>query len=104
MAREKQKNYQGAFSDYTRAIDIREDFFKAWINRGNVLFKMERYQDAIEDFTVALIYQSNYAPAVYNRAMAKFKLKDREGACADLKLAEQLGMEVEARVRSRICD
>lgn len=104
LAREKQKNYQGAFSDYTRAIDIREDFFKAWINRGNVLFKMERYQDAIEDFTVALIYQSNYAPAVYNRAMAKFKLKDREGACADLKLAEQLGMEVEARVRSRICD
>jgi tetratricopeptide (TPR) repeat protein len=104
LAREKLKDFQGAFSDYTKAIDIREDFFKAWINRGNVLFKLERYSDAIEDFNVALIYQSNYAPAVYNRAMAKIKMKNKAGACEDLKLAESLGMEIEAKVRSKICD
>jgi tetratricopeptide (TPR) repeat protein len=104
LAREKLKDFEGAFSDYTRAIDIREDFFKAWINRGNVLFKLERYSDAIEDFNVALIYQSNYAPAVYNRAMAKIKMKNKAGACEDLKLAESLGMEIEAKVRSKICD
>ncbi len=104
LARERQKNYQGAFSDYTRAIDTREDFFKAWINRGNVLFKLERYADAIEDFNVALIYQANYAPAVYNRAMAKAKLKDRQGACEDLKRAEEMGMEVVSKVKSRVCD
>lgn len=104
LAREKLKDYEGAFSDYTRAIDLKEDFFKAWINRGNVLFKLDRYSDAIEDFNVALIYQSNYAPAIYNRAMAKAKLKNKQGACEDLKLAEALGMEIEAKVRSRVCE
>ncbi len=103
LAREKQKDFTGAFSDYTRAIDIRENFFKAWINRGNVLFKLERYQNAIEDFDVALIYQPDYAPAIYNRAMAKLKLKDRNGACEDINLAEQLGMPVDKKVKSRVC-
>jgi tetratricopeptide (TPR) repeat protein len=104
LAREKLKDYEGAFSDYTKAIDLKEDFFKAWINRGNVLFKLERYQDAIEDFNVALVFQPNYAPAIYNRAMAKMKLKNKTDACADLKLAEQMGMEIEHKIKSRICD
>lgn len=104
LAREKLKDYEGAFSDYTRAIDLKDNFFKAWINRGNVLFKLDRYGDAIEDFTVALVYQSNYAPAVYNRAMAKAKMKNKQGACEDLKLAESLGMEIDAKVRSKVCE
>lgn len=104
LAREKLKDYDGAFSDYTKAIDLKEDFFKAWINRGNVLFKLDRYQDAIDDFNVALIYQPNYAAAVYNRAMAKIKMKNKAEACADLKLAEQMGMEVQAKVKAKICD
>lgn len=103
LARERQKNYQGAFSDYTKAIDIRENFFKAWINRGNVLFKLERYQDAIDDFNVALIYQPDFAPAIYNRGMAKLKLKDKKGACEDINLSERLGMAVESKVKSRVC-
>ena len=104
LAREKLKDYDGAFSDYTKAIDLKEDFFKAWINRGNVLFKLERYKDAIDDFNVALIYQPNYASAIYNRAMCKAKLKDKPGACEDLKLAEQLGMEVQGKVKSKVCE
>lgn len=104
LARERLKDFEGAFSDYTKAIDIREDFFKAWINRGNVLFKLERYKDAIEDFNAALVYQANYAPAIYNRAMAKMKMKNKQGACEDLKLAEGLGMEIESKVRSKVCE
>lgn len=104
LAREKLKDFHGAFSDYTRAIDIRENFFKAWINRGNVLYKLGRYVDAIEDFDVALVYQANYAPAIYNRAMAKIRMKNKEGACRDLMRAENLGMVIDARVRSMICD
>lgn len=104
LAREKLKDYEGAFSDYTKAIDLKEDFFKAWINRGNVLFKLERYSDAIEDFNVALIYQADYAPAVYNRAMAKVKMKQKAEACSDIRLAESLGMKVDDKVKSRICE
>lgn len=104
LAREKLKDFEGAFSDYTKAIDLREDFFKAWINRGNVLFKLERYSDSIEDFNVALIYQADYAPAIYNRAMAKMKLKNKAEACADVKHAEALGMKVDNKIKSKICD
>jgi len=104
LAREKLNDLEGAFSDYTKAIELQEDFFKAWINRGNVLFKLDRYSDAIEDFNVALLYQENYAPAVYNRALAKMKMKKKSEACADLKLAENLGMEIEPKVKSKICE
>jgi tetratricopeptide (TPR) repeat protein len=103
LARERQKNYKGAFSDYTKAIDIKENYAKAWINRGNVLLKLDRYDDAIEDYTVALLHQGDNTMAYYNRAMAKFKLKRNAEACADLAQAENLGMKVEEKVKSKIC-
>jgi tetratricopeptide (TPR) repeat protein len=103
LAREKLKDFKGAFSDYTKAIDLKENYAKAWLNRGNVLMKLERYADAVEDYTVALTYYPDYAMAFYNRAMTKAKLKKEEEACNDLKRAEELGMKVEGKVKSKIC-
>ncbi|MBT1701392.1 tetratricopeptide repeat protein [Fulvivirgaceae bacterium PWU4] len=104
LAKEKIKDYKGAFSDYTKAIELKENFAKAWLNRGNVLVKLERYDDAIEDYNVALIYYADYPLAFYNRAMAHIKLKKNDLACADLKRAEELGMEVERKVKSKACE
>ena len=103
LAKEKLKDFKGAFSDYTKAIALKENFAKAWLNRGNVLLKLERYGDAVEDYTVALIYYPDYPSAFYNRAMAKIKLKKNEEACSDLKRAEELGMKVESKVKSKVC-
>lgn len=103
LAREKLKDFKGAFSDYTKAIELKENFAKAWLNRGNVLMKLERYADAVEDYSVALIYYPEYTLGFYNRAMAKIKLKKSEEACSDLKRAEELGMKVEGKVKSKIC-
>lgn len=103
LTKEKLKDYEGAFSDYTKAIDLKEDYAKVWLSRGNVLLKLERYNDAIEDYTVALVYRSEYAPAYFNRAMAKFKLKKNDEACADFKHAEELGMKVEDKIKSKVC-
>jgi tetratricopeptide (TPR) repeat protein len=103
LAREKLKDFKGAFSDYTKAIELKENYAKAWLNRGNVLMKLDRYTDAVDDYTVALIYYPEYALAFYNRAMAKIKLKKDEEACSDLKRAEELGMKVEGKVKSKIC-
>jgi tetratricopeptide (TPR) repeat protein len=103
LAKEKLKDYKGAFSDYTKAIDVKENFAKAWLNRGNVLLKLERYEDAIEDYNVALVYYSDYPLAFYNRAMAKAKLKKNAESCDDLKKAEALGMNIEKKLRSKIC-
>jgi tetratricopeptide (TPR) repeat protein len=103
LARERSKDYKGAFSDYTKAIDMKENYAKAWVNRGNVLLKLDRFEDAVEDYTVALIHKGDYALAFYNRAMAKIKLKKNTDACADLKQAEDLGMKVEEKLKSKIC-
>jgi tetratricopeptide (TPR) repeat protein len=104
LAREKLKDLKGAFSDYTKAIGLKEDYAKAWLNRGNVLLKLERYSDAIEDYNVALIYNPDYALAFYNRAMAKAKLKKGQEACSDLRKAEELGIKIEGKVKSKICE
>lgn len=104
LTKEKLKDFEGAFSDYTKAIDLRENFLKAWLSRGNVLLKLERYNDAIDDYTVALIYDSDYPHAYYNRGIAKMKLKKNDEACADFKQAETLGMTVDGKVKSKVCD
>lgn len=103
LAKEKLKDFKGAFSDYTKAIDIKDNFAKAWLNRGNVLLKLERYEDAVEDYNVALVYYPDYAIAFYNRAMAKIKLKKNSEACNDIRKAEEFGMKVEAKVKSKTC-
>jgi tetratricopeptide (TPR) repeat protein len=103
LTKEKLNDLKGAFSDYTAAIDLKEDYAKAWLDRGNLLLKMSRYADAIEDYNVALVYYNDYAPAYYNRAMAKARLNNFDEACVDLKHAEQLGMTVDEKVKSKVC-
>lgn len=103
LTKEKLKDYEGAFSDYTKAIDLKEDYWKAWLNRGNTLLKLERYNDAIEDYTVALVYHADYALAYYNRGMAKLRLKKVPESCTDFKRAEELGMTIDTKIKSKIC-
>jgi tetratricopeptide (TPR) repeat protein len=104
LTREKLNDLEGAFSDYTKAIDLKEDYAKAWINRGNLLLKMNRFADAIEDYNVALIYYPDYGAAFYNRAMAKARLQEFNEACVDLKHAENFGMKIDTKVKTKICD
>jgi tetratricopeptide (TPR) repeat protein len=103
LTKEKLKNYEGALSDYTKAITLKEDYPKAWLSRGNVLMKLEKYDEAIEDYNVALVYEADYPFAFYNRGMAKVKLKKNAEACSDFKRAEELGMKVDAKIKSKIC-
>jgi tetratricopeptide (TPR) repeat protein len=103
LTNERLKDYKEAFSDYTKAIDIKEDYAKIWLSRGNVLLKLERYSDAIEDYNVALVYRADYPSAYYNRAMAHIKLNENAEACADFKHAENLGMKVDDKIKSKIC-
>jgi tetratricopeptide (TPR) repeat protein len=103
LTKEKLNDLKGAFSDYTAAIELKEDYAKAWLNRGNLLLKMNRHADAIEDYNVALVYYHDYPSAYYNRAMAKARLKNLDEACIDLKHAEELGMIVDEKVKSKVC-
>ncbi|HPM31831.1 MAG TPA: tetratricopeptide repeat protein [Chryseolinea sp.] len=103
LAREKLKNWAGAYADYTKVIELNEKLEKAWLGRGNVLMKQSKYKEAIEDYTVAITYQPDYALAFYNRALAKNKLKLNSEACADLSQAMKLGLQIEPKLKAKIC-
>ena len=94
---------KGAYSDYTKAIELDEKFEKAWLNRGNVLSRQGRLEEAIEDYGVAITHNPEYAAAYYNRAIARQKEKKSVEACQDLNKAESLGLAIPEKMKKDIC-
>ena len=101
--KEKLKDLKGAFIDYTEAISIKPDYERAWLNRANLLVKLNRTEEAIEDYTVAITWYPEYALAYYNRAIANNKLKKNREACDDLTQAIKLGYKVESGMKAKFC-
>lgn len=100
---EHMKRMEEAILDYNQAIKIRPSYARAWLNRGNAQEKMGRWQQAVDDYTVAIAYAPDYGLAFRNRAVAWHKLKRLKEACQDLVAAEKRGVEVEASLKSRVC-
>ncbi|HZY80002.1 MAG TPA: tetratricopeptide repeat protein, partial [Cyclobacteriaceae bacterium] len=103
LIKEKLNDPQGAYSDYTSAIKLQNDFEKAWLNRGNLLARLGKLDDAVEDYTVAIVHSPSYASAFFNRAMVLNRQKKRDLACADLQTAEKLGVKVKPAEWKSIC-
>ena len=93
----------GALADYTQAIKLRDDYERAWMNRGNLLSKMNRLQEAVEDYTIAITHYPDYGLAYYNRALAFHKIGQVKKACADLLQAQKLNVPIERKVEVAIC-
>ena len=106
----KLKDYQGAISDYTKAIEINPNYSIAYFNRGCVKSKLKDYYGAISDYnkaietaeaianivgsevlTVKAAIDSNYRNSYTNRGIAKENIGDIEGACLDWQKAANLG-------------
>ena len=86
-------NYKGAIIDYTQAIKLRPEYYKAYNNRGYAKLLTEDYIGAISDFTMVIKYD-NYNTefsnmALGNRGIAKITIG--QDGCADLKKAIELG-------------
>jgi len=77
------KDYYGAVSDYTKAIEIEPNYTDAYFNRGLVKGDLKDYKGAVSDYTKAIEIEPNYAEAYYNRGVVKFDLEDYYGALAD---------------------
>ena len=80
-------DYYGAIADYTKAIEIDPNDFKAFNNRGNSKDDLKDYEGAISDYTKAIEINPNYEKAYFNRGLAKRKINDYFGAIADYKKA-----------------
>ena len=87
------EDYKGAIADYSNAISLRLDYYKAYNNRGYAKLLTEDYSGAISDFTLTIKYD-NYntefsSLALGNRGISKLAIG--QDGCADLKKAIELG-------------
>ncbi len=76
FARFNIEDFDGAFNDYTKAIEIKTDFGHPYNNRGNIFIKKKKYDLAIGDFSKAINYLNDdniKAIAYANRGLAKIE-------------------------------
>jgi len=85
------KDYQGAITDYTKAIELNPNYSVAYVNRGDTKTKIQDYQGAVVDFSKAIELNPKNSDAYYNRGVSNSKLNQKESACLDWIKAEELG-------------
>lgn len=102
------KDYLGAISDYTYAIEnekdctflFKQDDFdvgsinisieKLYFERGKFKNKIEDYMSAISDFNEAIKIEKTFSEAYYQRGNSKLYLGDNRGAILDYDIAINL--------------
>lgn len=84
------KDYKGATSDFTKAIEIDPTFAKAYYCRAYTLTNWGAPNRALADFTKAIELEPDTLYYL-GRALVKSNLKDRAGAQQDLEKASKLG-------------
>jgi len=102
----KLNNVKGAISDYTKAIEFRPDYYKAFNNRGFAYLLLENYKDAIKDFTSVIKYD-NYQTEFTNMALGNrgiAKLSINEDGCSDLKKAIEEGNDKIKSIYKQYCE
>ena len=84
---------QDAINDYTKAIEINPDYFKAYNNRGFAYGTQGLINKAIADFTKAIELKPDYADALINRGGTYFQLKIYDKAIDDFTKAIEIEPE-----------
>ena len=84
------EDYQGAISDFTKAIEINPKNGDFFYNRGLAKENLEDYQGAISDFTKAIKINPKDADAYHIRGSIKISLEDYQGALSDFTEAIKL--------------
>ncbi|MFT5860745.1 MAG: tetratricopeptide (TPR) repeat protein, partial [Flavobacteriaceae bacterium] len=50
----KSNNFEGAVSDFTKAIELADGFYSAYLNRGSAYMELKKYSEAISDYNTSL--------------------------------------------------
>ena len=100
LVKERLNDPKGANEDYTIAIELKEDFDKAWFARANLCAKLNKFPEAIDDYTITIFHNPLFGAAHFNRALAYQHIGKTKEACDDLTKAEELGMTIPASVNS----
>jgi len=87
-AKEGLKDFRGAITDYTKAIDVQSERHPKpsalpYYSRGNAKNALKDYVGAISDYSKAIEFDPQDYMAYVNRGVAKESIKDFKGAIAD---------------------
>jgi tetratricopeptide (TPR) repeat protein len=89
------KDYKGALSDFTFAIELKKNYPEAYFMRGILYGKeLQKFNKAIKEFSQAIKLKPDYADAYYNRGVTYRILDKFQKAFDDWKKAEELGSEM----------
>ncbi|XP_070581695.1 protein O-mannosyl-transferase TMTC3-like [Ptychodera flava] len=78
---------------YKKAITMRPDFIEAYINRGDVLLKLNRSQEAVDNYMTALKYEDDNADIYYNLGVIYTEKGERSLALRSFEKALTLNSE-----------
>ena len=85
-------DYDGAISDYTKAIELNPNYEMALFYRGTLLLQEGYDTDAIPDFDRVIKLNNNHSEAYFRRALAKVVLEGKKTeACEDARKSLNLG-------------
>jgi tetratricopeptide (TPR) repeat protein len=95
------KDYAGAISDYTKAIELDPNYAEAYYARGFVMHFKQDYLGAITDYTTAIAIYPSHASANYRRGKIKYILEDFKGAVIDYTKAIEVDRHYEKAYKDR---
>jgi len=90
-----------ALATYTEAIELDDQHYKAYYNRGLIHYDNHSLSLAEEDFTEAIRLNPDYAKAYYNRGLVRYDRQDMVGAVSDFSDAVRLDPSLAAAYNNR---
>ena len=96
-AKENLRDYMGALSDYSKAVELNPIRSDSYRKRGKLKGILKDYKGAISDFSKAI--KCHFMPRTYtyiariyyDRGVMKLKLGNNDEACIDFYKADELG-------------
>ena len=85
------KDYDKANEYFSKGITADPNSYECYLGKGVAAYNSGKYELGIESFNQASNISMNHPEIYYFRAHCKAETKDTEGACADFRLALDLG-------------
>lgn len=95
-------DYNGAVSDFNRALELGITHDKLYYNRGYVYAELKQYENSLADFNKAAELNPGKAEIYFSRGLVKASLNDFEGALKDYEESVKLDPRLEGQARPAI--
>ena len=93
LKKDRFEDFEGAIKDYTKAIEINQNYSSLYYNRGTALLNISDFEKAIKDFDKAIELESHISEYYDGRATAKRDSGNKKGAIEDFTESIKLNPE-----------